>query len=277
MADAVQFGSEPKTVDTSEHDAKMVEKFEAASATPEPEVLPGSAEKSERPSWLPDEFDTPEAFAEAYKALTDGKKDGEEPTKAPEDEASGEGEEGPPETEDKTEEKVEEDLAKKGLDFSKYREKVDTSGALEEADYAELDKAGYPKDLVDEFIEGQKAIASVIRERVLKTVGGEEEFARTIEWAKTGLSAEEIEAFNESVDGKKTEAQLKVAVQGLYARYQAANGRDPRLLRGTTTGPATDVFESSAQLTAAMRDPRYAKDPAYRSQVQAKLARSNIL
>jgi hypothetical protein len=37
-----------------------------------------------------------------------------------------------------------------------------------------------------------------------------------------------------------------------------------------------DVFRSNAELTTAMKDPRYATDPAYRNDV-AKLGRSNIM
>ena len=35
-------------------------------------------------------------------------------------------------------------------------------------------------------------------------------------------------------------------------------------------------FESTAELTAAMGDPRYAKDPAYRQAVADKLAKSSL-
>ena len=37
-----------------------------------------------------------------------------------------------------------------------------------------------------------------------------------------------------------------------------------------------DVFRSQAQLVAAMSDPRYDNDPAYRQEVIAKLDRSDL-
>ena len=68
----------------------------------------------------------------------------------------------------------------------------------------------------------------------------------------------------------------RLAAQGLHARYVAANGAEPALVTGATAGQSGDVFSSTAQLVEAMRDPRYAADPAYRATVEAKLARSSI-
>ncbi|CLP71539.1 Uncharacterised protein [Mycobacterium tuberculosis] len=66
-----------------------------------------------------------------------------------------------------------------------------------------------------------------------------------------------------------------MAILGLKARYDAANGSEPTLLGGNAKA-SEDVFRSTAELTAAMKDPRYKKDPAYREDVKQKLARSNI-
>ena len=38
-----------------------------------------------------------------------------------------------------------------------------------------------------------------------------------------------------------------------------------------------DAFESIAQVTEAMSDPRYDKDPAYRASVEKKIARSSVI
>ena len=69
-----------------------------------------------------------------------------------------------------------------------------------------------------------------------------------------------------------------MSVHGLKARYQAVNGSDPKLISGdTASANAGGRFESVAQLTEAMRDPRYAKDSAFRNSVQNKLSNSSIL
>jgi hypothetical protein len=66
------------------------------------------------------------------------------------------------------------------------------------------------------------------------------------------------------------------AVQALNARYQDAVGYDGELLTGQSPRNTSDVFRSQAELVAAMSDPRYDKDPAYRADVADKLDRSNL-
>jgi hypothetical protein len=69
---------------------------------------------------------------------------------------------------------------------------------------------------------------------------------------------------------------VKMAVSGLHARYSTTEGREPKLIGGRAPKGNTDKFESTAQLVAAMSDPRYSNDPAYQRKVQDKLGRSSI-
>jgi hypothetical protein len=48
------------------------------------------------------------------------------------------------------------------------------------------------------------------------------------------------------------------------------------MLTGSAPRNTGDVFRSQAELVAAMSDPRYDKDPAYRQDIADKLAVSNI-
>jgi len=66
------------------------------------------------------------------------------------------------------------------------------------------------------------------------------------------------------------------AAQALNARYQDAVGYDGEMLTGSAPRNTGDGFRSQAELVAAMSDPRYDKDPAYRADVADKLERSNI-
>ena len=94
------------------------------------------------------------------------------------------------------------------------------------------------------------------------------------EWAKVNLSEQEIAAYNKATSSADM-AVVENAVLGLAYRYQTAVGKDPKLLGGQTVG--SSGFQSVAQLTEAMKDPRYEKDPAYRKDVQNRLANSNIM
>ena len=71
--------------------------------------------------------------------------------------------------------------------------------------------------------------------------------------------------------------QAKFAVQGLMSRAGVNyDAKQPELFEGGDQIP-NDSFESVAQVTDAMNDPRYEKDPAYRKKVTDKIARSSVI
>ena len=95
-----------------------------------------------------------------------------------------------------------------------------------------------------------------------------------MQWATNNLPEAEIDAYNATMD-RMDANEVRFAVQGLYARYRSE--AEPNLLQGETGVAVTGgKFSSNAELTEAMRDPRYAKDPAYRQAVSDKLARSSL-
>ena len=130
---------------------------------------------------------------------------------------------------------------------------------------------------MDSYIAGQEQLATSMRTKMFDSVGGEETYTTMMEWASTNLNAGEVEAYNTTMNSGNTD-QIQMSVHGLKARYTAANGSDPKLISGDTAAAnAGGRFDSVAQLTEAMRDPRYAKDSAFRQSVQNKLANSSIL
>lgn len=164
-----------------------------------------------------------------------------------------------------------------GLNFDAISQEFQESGELSEDTYNSLERAGISKEIVDSYIAGQQAIAEKQAQAVFQTVGGEENYNSMIEWAASNLKEPEIEAFNTALSG--TPEQISFAVEGLYARYSRANPSPPKgQIRGSAPSSASaDVYASTAQMMQDMRDPRYQKDPSFRSAVEQKLARSNIL
>ena len=98
-----------------------------------------------------------------------------------------------------------------------------------------------------------------------------------ITWAGQNFNEQERAAYDKAM--KSTDVNyVKLAVDGLQARYMAATDQEPRLIGGRASrGGSNDKFESNAQLVEAMNDPRYSRDSAYRKKVSDKLGRSNIL
>jgi hypothetical protein len=97
------------------------------------------------------------------------------------------------------------------------------------------------------------------------------------DWAAGSLDDAEIDAFNQIMDSGNM-SSIRMAVQGLKARYEQANGSSSgRLIQGEVAGPSGGAFRSVAEIVAAMKDPRYSKDPAYRKDVEQRVALSNAL
>lgn len=266
MADPVIVEPVSPVVGSPEHDAAMASKYDEGTA---PIVSP-AAPPEDRPEWLPEKFKTPEELSKAYAELE--KKLGS-PLKEPD--ATD-----PPNTERKGDDPATQDDPAKalvtdaGLDFDLLSDEFAQGGELSPDSYTKLEAAGIPRDMVDSYIAGQMAIANNLRNEAFSITGGETNYNTMTQWAATNMSKAELVAFNQTVESSNAD-QVKFAVSGLKARYEAVNGSSPNLMGGEGSTLGSEQFESWAQVKEAMKDPRYSKDPAYRGQVEQKLGRSN--
>ena len=224
----------------------------------QPENITQSSEQQVRPNWLPEKFKSAEELAKAYGEL-------EKKMSAPQQE------------EQPTESVEENTTPEEVQQLDKYYDEFIEKNELSEKSYEELDALGLPKDLVDGYIAGQKALADNDVSEVQKVVGGQDNYAQLLDWSSKNLSQSEKDAFNNTIDNGSTE-QVKMAVQGLMGRAgMSADNPQQDLFEGSVDNTNTDVFGSVAQVTDAMNDPRYQKDPAYRKEVEDKLARSSVI
>lgn len=158
--------------------------------------------------------------------------------------------------------------------FQSFVSEYQTSGQLSEDSYASLQKLGVSRDLVDSYVEGRKSTAAAQEEMIYKEVGGKESYQEVVNWASQNMLADDIEQYNKIVqEGDPKKAAF--AAKSLMARYRAENSRGPdRTIEGKR-GSADVGFASKAEMVAAMQDPRYAKDPAYRAQVVRRIGNTN--
>jgi len=96
-----------------------------------------------------------------------------------------------------------------------------------------------------------------------------------IQWAAANLDKGEVDAFNSMLKTSNPH-QIRIAVAGIQAAYMNNAPREPKLVGGRASRAAATKFESTAQVVAAMNDPKYKEDPAYRKQVEEKLSRSKV-
>jgi hypothetical protein len=254
----------------SAHDAAMVAKVDAAQAASQAAVdkatapaQTAAAEVPQRPDNIPEKFWDAEKGALNTEALL--KSYGElEAARTP---PAKPGEQKPAEGDQAAAEAVK--AAK--LDMAALGQEFATTGALSSASYKALADAGYSQDLVDGYIAGQQAIAAQRESEGYALGGGKEAYTAMVSWAARNLSADEQAVFDTAVGGSP--AQMKQAITALKAQYEAANGRDPQLIQGRSTagGEGDAPFASRAEVTAAMRDPRYRNDTAYREMVERRV------
>ena len=110
---------------------------------------------------------------------------------------------------------------------------------------------------------------------IKNSVGGDQQYDTIVSWAGQNLDKGSIAAFDSIVETGNPDA-IKIAISGLKAQYENSNGYEGRMLTGKAPKTSGDVFKSQAQVVAAMSDPRYDNDPAYRQDLIEKLDRSNI-
>lgn len=170
-------------------------------------------------------------------------------------------------------EDVGKDLQTKGVDVQAVMDEYNTGNGLSDKTYEALGKAGYSKAVVDSIIAGQVAVANSFTNSVLAHAGGAEGFQ-----ALTALASQSTRnAFNDAVT-RGDLGTAKALLDGLKAQRTAKLGTNNPQLKGnpSTRAGAVQGFANRGEMTAAMRDPRYGRDPAYTKSVEAKVGASSF-
>ena len=156
-----------------------------------------------RPEWLPEKFKNAEELAKAYGELEKSFSSRKQTQEQPKDlsiqdvRKAAEGQEA----------------------LGKFYDEYAQNNSLSDKSYEELaTKHNLSRELVDGYIEGQKALTTNQTQAIYNEVGGQEKYGKVIEWATNNLEQTEVEAFNSVMDKGNT-AEMKLAIQGLNARY----------------------------------------------------------
>ena len=165
-----------------------------------------------------------------------------------------------------------------------FQEYADNGNALTEETLTKLNaalaQAGFKntQGVIDQYIAGAQSTVSAIRETAFSQVGGEDNYRSMVTWAAANYTPAQLAAYNDAV---QTPNLVSLAVAGLHAQYQAANGAQspevPQAPQGRVTaapnsvaaagGPITTI-EQISQLTS---DPRFDRDPGFRAAVEARI------
>jgi len=139
------------------------------------------------------------------------------------------------------------------------------------------------KDLVEAYMaiqensdpsENYPDISDSDLNTVYNSVGGEDQYNALTSWAADNMNDSALDAFN-SIINQGNPTAIQIAVAGMKAEYDNAEGYEGRMLQGKAAS-TSDAFRSQAEVVEAMSDPRYDRDPAYRQDLYDKLERSNV-
>ena len=156
-----------------------------------------------------------------------------------------------------------------------FYDEYESSQGLTDDSFGKLEKLGYPKHLVERFMEGQMSLQNNARVELENHAGGSKSLDIMREWARANYSGADLLAYNKAIDSGDM-STAKMALDGLKSKYVAANGDNANLIQGGKPTPE-EGYRSQAEMTAAMKDPRYDRDEAYRSDVQRKVESASFL
>jgi len=275
MADEVSthVQDEVNTAGSPEHIHKMLAKIDDPVEVSDGGFTDEPPQEQERPEWLPEKFSSPQELASAYQQLEKQFHSNEEVPQES-DEQTITGEQGA-EIEGTTTSQVHQILDERGLSLQSFQDEYNENGKLSDTAYNTLDEAGIGREVVDTWVQGQEALADQNITNLYNSVGGEESYNKMLEWANENLEPWETDAFNKQIESLDAVSQF--AVLGLQARYQNSEGGLPALIAGDVSEDIAPRYESLAQITSAMSNPLYVKDPAYRAKVAQRLNNSTVL
>ncbi|AAY46287.1 capsid assembly protein [Vibrio phage VP4] len=177
-----------------------------------------------------------------------------------------------------------EQAVKNGLDAAlipAMEAEFEEHGKLSEGSYEALAAAGYSRQFVDSYIKGQQAIVTKFVESVVEYAGGREVFAKIQEAMAENQSLGA--AFNAAIE-RNDIVTIKALIDSGKVTLRSKFGVKPKRDLTVSAKPAAqkpaaqkvEPFANRQEMVKAMSDKRYARDAAYRAQVEARVIASSF-
>jgi len=156
---------------------------------------------------------------------------------------------------------------------------VEAGGTITPEIYKELEGKGYSKDFVDTYVKGVQAQEQAAFQSLVSDIGGVEVYSKAAQWAQANMTQEQITAYNNSLS-KATPEVAKIIMEALITKANKGTSQPtgaPIHSNIPIQPPVgNSVYESKSDYMKDANDPRYHKDPAYRSKVEQKLGRTDM-
>ena len=263
MADLHQEVYAGAPVETPEgHEEKMIKLADDAAKAPAEGMAVDNVEVAPKPEGVPDKFYNAETGKVDYDSLAKSYTELEKKQSQPKQEQA-------------TPETAEEAVESAGLDLASLNKEYADNSKLADSSYEALEKAGINRATVDSYIAGQHALAQQAQASAFEITGGKDNYTAMTEFAKANLTPDALNSYNTAVNSPDKSTR-DLAVRGLYAQYSAESGSGNNLVMGKGNEVSGTGYQSKEQMIADMKKPEYLTDPAFRAQVESKVARSNI-
>jgi hypothetical protein len=141
------------------------------------------------------------------------------------------------------------------------------------------------KELIKSYLQYQQQVSSTNQQASLQaeqinaikqSVGGDAAYAEMTSWAAENLSPAEIEDYN-AITNSGNPVAIKFAVEAMSNRFRSAEGYEAPLVTGRKGSSGPKPYRSQAELARDIANPMYHNDPAFRADVEDRLARSKDL
>lgn len=175
-----------------------------------------------------------------------------------------------------TENALQKDLEARGVDFTAVENEYLQNGGLSAETQNKLTQAGYPKEVIDNYIRNVEREAHAFVSTVQSYVGNEQDWNTFVSFVQSqGDTA--INLFNDAINTgnlgiiQATVGQLKTQMVNTYGT------NNPTLMSGgSAIGAVHEGFASSYEMQEAMSDKRYGRDRAYTQMVEQKVINSKF-
>jgi hypothetical protein len=232
--------------------------------------------ENENLSLIGGKFKSQDDLLRAYKELESklGKNSQEEEDSDAEEDAS-------PATEDSPEAEEVSETVNYMLELGRQ---YDQTGELSDEAIDRLSQMDQ-KELIKSYLQYQQQVSSTNQQASLQaeqinaikqSVGGDAAYAEMTSWAAENLSPAEIEDYN-AITNSGNPVAIKFAVEAMSNRYRSAEGYEAPLVTGRKASSGPKPYRSQAELARDIANPMYHSDPAFRADVEDRLARSKDL
>tara|TARA_B110000977_G_scaffold187167_1_gene253972 strand:- start:5612 stop:6448 length:837 start_codon:yes stop_codon:yes gene_type:complete len=158
-----------------------------------------------------------------------------------------------------------------GIEVARYEQEFVENGSLSDDSYKNLEKLGFSKNQVDQYIQGQTAYANTVRDSIHNSVGGEEQYTDIITWASGNLPPDIIKDYNDSVEAMNQDKIIRNLEYMKFKKEQSApTDTSPRRLEGTAASSGLQPYGDKNEWQRAQTNRLYGKDAKYTNMVDSR-------